>query len=563
MKRVRSLQRLDVIAVVLLATWAATAAIWYPRHGAAHLLWLCQVNLLFLALGILCRSGILVTAQLVALLPFHFVWNVDFWTMMVQGRSFLGFTDYMFLPSLGAVERCLSFFAHVFVAPVGLTAALAMGVHRRGWRLQTLQSGSVLLLTGAVTRPGDNINWAFQVPAAWGFEQLAPSGLYLGLIVATLMALYLLANRVMERLGRAAEATGVSTRLAFLLTRPDPTVVSVASLAGVLISSGLLSLGLAGAAGSRFLPAGAGPRGEDFAKLLEQAGGVRLGTSIDSLRFGELENRLVRPLPWSPGELPRRPGSAQHLHLKVLLSNLDASRIPDVPQEVTVTGARQVPGSAVWAVVASDRFYLQPSPDLSGAGERYRLKCLIGGRGVSEYVDTATGELIHPSSENDILGNGTGAIYALAVVEVVGRSAVSRSRFYLMKRRGLRLPEDIWYWWNSGRLVPRLSPHADLASSRLVFQSRSAASADSADVYTSDLLGYKARNLTAGLSAYAGLVEPSGAPVDGLGWIDEETLRFLVVDRQGYRLMVARDEESGAGGLSGVACGRQRPGSRN
>src|SRR4029079_10572456 len=89
-----------------------------------------------------------------------------------------------------------------------------------------------------------------------------------------------------------------------------------------------------------------------------------------------------------------------------------AAEIPAVPQEIVATGRRRVPGSVVWAIVVSDRLYVQVLPDLFGRRDRYRVRFSIGERGVA----------------------GTGALYRLAVAEVRGGKVVARSKFYLVKR---------------------------------------------------------------------------------------------------------------------------------
>ena len=123
---------------LFLIAWIGISIFWYDRHGLSHLLWFCDIALLLTAIGLLFRCGLLVTAQLTAILAFHLGWNIDFWTYLCSGYLPIGATSYMFLPGLSLVEKSLSFFTHVFVIPSALYGVLVLGAPKRAWLFQWL-----------------------------------------------------------------------------------------------------------------------------------------------------------------------------------------------------------------------------------------------------------------------------------------------------------------------------------------------------------------------------------------------------------------------------------------
>ena len=238
--------------------------------------------------------------------------------------------------------------------------------------------------------------------------------------------------------------------------------------------------------------------------------GVSMSVDHITYKVGE-SSRQLPLLVWPHPTLPKQWSGFDnrlHAHTKSVLLEVSADEIPSAPQEVLLRGARTARGSVVWAYVASDDFYLQSYPDLHGYRDTYEVRCKIGGRGLSEYVDPATGKLFAPTAYSEILGNGTGAIYALGVIEVVEGEIVATSSYYLVKRRGLRAPEDIWFVQRDGNLTPLLSKPTDPVGSRVAFQSPLRLDYSAPEVFTCDFFGYDLRNLSDTPDVFDGFMGP-------------------------------------------------------
>jgi hypothetical protein len=256
---------------------------------------------------------------------------------------------------------------------------------------------------------------------------------------------------------------------------------------------------------------------------------------VDQITFGDGgATRAVSLLTRSGPELPKQWSGLDgklHVHSKSVLLEADAQRIPPVPQEVILHGSRVVPGSVVWAYVASDDFHLQKLPDLRGNKKTYEVRCEVGGHGISEYVDPSNGEFYPSTGQNEILGEGTGAIYILGVVEVLKGKIVARSPYYLVKRRGIRFPDDVWFAPRDRRLVPFLSNPAEPLRARVAFQSSPDPEHIPTHIFTCNFLGYEARDLAQSHNRFEGFLTPEGRPCASVGWSSRSSVRYCTKEK--------------------------------
>ncbi len=148
--------------IKLLATaFVAVLAPVYARHyGWANFLWFSDIALFSCVAALWLESPLLASMMTVGVLLLESAWIVDFAWRLLIGRGLLGLTDYMFESKNPRFIRGLSLF-HVAMPFLLLWMVSRLGYDRRAWLAQTLLTWGVLLITYFVTRPDDNINWAF------------------------------------------------------------------------------------------------------------------------------------------------------------------------------------------------------------------------------------------------------------------------------------------------------------------------------------------------------------------------------------------------------------------
>jgi hypothetical protein len=148
--------------IKLLATaFVAVLAPVYARHyGWANFLWFSDIALFSCVAALWLESPLLASMMTVGVLLLESAWIVDFVWRLLIGRGLLGLTDYMFESRNPRFIRGLSLF-HVAMPFLLLWMVSRLGYDRRAWLAQTLLTWGVLLITYFVTRPDDNINWAF------------------------------------------------------------------------------------------------------------------------------------------------------------------------------------------------------------------------------------------------------------------------------------------------------------------------------------------------------------------------------------------------------------------
>lgn len=545
-----NLDGLSVLGCFLLVSYILIAVAWCRRYDARQLLWFCDVAVLMTALGLLFRSPLLVMAQLAAVVFYHSVWNIDFWLILILGYAPVGSTSYMFYSDLGLLEKSLSLFTHVFIVPVALFGVYNLGAPNRAWLLQWVQTSIIFLLTYLFTIPEENINRMFGVEIIGVSPASINPILYYALMVTVPpFVVYLPTNRLMamiiSRCRLKSKPVMPNKQGLFSSGHQSLSLHPLSALALMLFAAAFSVVVSYHAGNKHSFDLSIFHIVNDDRSLLEEMPSSSISTSVEQILFGNREElRQARLLVWPHATLPKQWSGSDgklHPHTKSTLLEVKVDDIPSVPQEVWLRGTRSVSGSTVWACVVSDDFYLQIYCDLNGAKRSFELHCKIGGRGISEYVDPLTGEMYVSTAYNEIIGEGTGAIYALGVIESLEGRVVARSPFYLVKRRGIFSPEDVWFTIKDSTLIPLISNPGEPVHSRVAFQSPNGQANERTDIYTCDYFGYKKRNLNQKSDQSCQLFTGEGKPIDGTGWARNKILRYYT-EKDGESVLVQTDD---------------------
>ncbi len=155
--------------------WAAVAwmAVYVPSYafayGFVNFLFLCNLAVILVAVGIWTCSRLLLSSQAVGILLVGGVWTLDFGSRLLTGSHLIGGTEYMWDPQWPLFTRLLSLY-HV-ILPVLLVVVLRrIGYDRHGYLLQSAIA-IVGVVVGRFFGPTANINDAFVDPIlkkTWG-----------------------------------------------------------------------------------------------------------------------------------------------------------------------------------------------------------------------------------------------------------------------------------------------------------------------------------------------------------------------------------------------------------
>jgi hypothetical protein len=155
--------------------WAAAAwmAVYLPSYwiayGPANFLFLCNLSVVLVAIGIWTCSRLLLSSQAVGILLVGAVWTLDAAFRLITGAHLIGGTEYMWDPQWPLVTRLMSCY-HV-ILPVLLVSALRrIGYDPRGYLLQSALAIAGVA-AGRLFGPAANINHAYVEPLfgrTWG-----------------------------------------------------------------------------------------------------------------------------------------------------------------------------------------------------------------------------------------------------------------------------------------------------------------------------------------------------------------------------------------------------------
>ena len=436
----KSLDEITVLGIISFFTLLITLSVRLLHGNILQLIWLCNIALAGATLGLLLRSRLLLTAQFVGILVYHFAWHLDFFSYLMAGRMPFAATAYMFSGDLTLSEKGLSFFQHTFLLPSTAWALWRLGPSRFGWRFQSLQTFAAFLLTYLLSRPGDNINWIFGA----GWPELSPANIsplpyYLIMVLAPPLLVYLPTNVfalwLFKRRRIARQDNSSKRRRIGLVSAYTIILIAISLLVGMTCDVRIVQPGsLAHLLSSE-------------ATLLERLPTGAHAPQINSVSYGCPAQEMSLPLRHLDIPLPRHLSSTDShviIVMKEILQSLPITSIPAAPEGLVIRGNRGRRGTIVCAVVASDQFYFQPWCDLNTALDRFEVHSRIGRPGLAEFFDSVS-DIIRETAKNSFVeGYKRGGLYAVTIVAFEkNHKASARSPMYIFKRTGIYTPDDV------------------------------------------------------------------------------------------------------------------------
>ena len=163
--------RLRVLGILPLLFFVAQGVHYWRIHQLGHMLWMCNIGNLVLALGLFFEKPLLVRVAAIWTIPGLFIWF--FYVVLAWGVFFT------------------STLAHVGGIAVAALALKTYRMDRHSWRYALGWSLLVQLISRFVTAPDLNVNLAHSIQP--GFERTFPSYwmFWLALTIATAVWLWL------------------------------------------------------------------------------------------------------------------------------------------------------------------------------------------------------------------------------------------------------------------------------------------------------------------------------------------------------------------------------------
>jgi hypothetical protein len=180
----------------------ALVPIYWRQYGPANFLWFSDIALLALVPCLWLENALLVSMMAVSVVFFEALWNIDFFSRLVTGKSLIGLSAYMFDAKISLFIRGLSGFH--FVLPILLLWMLhRLGYDPRAFLWQTIVALAVLPLSYLLSNAKENVNWVY------GFGQnpqrILPAPLFLILLMLLFpLAVYLPSHILFTRIFRVA-----------------------------------------------------------------------------------------------------------------------------------------------------------------------------------------------------------------------------------------------------------------------------------------------------------------------------------------------------------------------
>ena len=437
---IRSLDELSVFGIITLVAWALIASAWLQRHGPTQLLWLCDIGIFLTGIGLIIKSRLILTAQFVGLFIYHLCWHIDFLSFVLFKEMLFSSTAYMFSDKVTVYEKSLSFFHHTYTIPVLLWALLRLGTSKSGWIFQTIQTSVAFILTYFLTDPLRNVNWIFGA----GFADISPAKMnpvvyYITMIIFPPIIIYwplnILISRFISRIEiRSKIRIPIFSSFVFAI---------VFSLIIIVISR---KIGMECDINVNFPKSILELHQTNLSDLedLQTTTNAPIVVSVAYGAPGQEQDVLLRAL---EDKLPRVTyfnGRMGNISLQEILKVIPIKGIPCVPQQIVVRGKRGQKGTIIYAVVASDKFYLQSYCDKNTALEHFEVHCQLGEEGLGEFIDMETGKYRVGIENRVVFPGGFGSLYAVTIVAISDQMPVARSAFYIFNRTGVSKPYDIF-----------------------------------------------------------------------------------------------------------------------
>jgi hypothetical protein len=149
-----------LLGILPLAFFLAQAIHYWQINQLGHMLWMCNIGNLLLALGLFLEQAILVRVAVMWMVPGLLVWFayvVPTWGMLLTGR-------FSFTELLGVVSSTL---AHVGGFTVGMVALRKIKMDSRAWLYAFLWYFIVQLASRLITPAAMNVNLSHNIQTGW------------------------------------------------------------------------------------------------------------------------------------------------------------------------------------------------------------------------------------------------------------------------------------------------------------------------------------------------------------------------------------------------------------
>ena len=149
-----------LLGILPLVFFLAQAIHYWQINQLGHMLWMCNIGNLLLALGLFFEQAILVRVAVMWMVPGLLVWFayvVPTWGMLLTGR-------FSFTELLGVVSSTL---AHVGGFTVGMVALRKIKMDSRAWVYAFLWYFIVQLASRLITPAAMNVNLSHNIQTGW------------------------------------------------------------------------------------------------------------------------------------------------------------------------------------------------------------------------------------------------------------------------------------------------------------------------------------------------------------------------------------------------------------
>ena len=152
------MKRENIFAIIFLVLFLADIYAFTTQNSWQLLFWACNNVALLLAFAFWKRSKFVFTSIASILFIPQMFWIVDFFVRL-SGTTFLGVTDYLFVPNYPVIWFILAL-KHLFLPFIVLWAVWKYGFDKNGWK-GAIGYGLFLWIVGITINSGLNINCAY------------------------------------------------------------------------------------------------------------------------------------------------------------------------------------------------------------------------------------------------------------------------------------------------------------------------------------------------------------------------------------------------------------------
>jgi hypothetical protein len=161
-RKILSRSQLRLFGILPLTFFLAQAIHYWQIHQLGHILWMCNIGNLVLALGLFFERPLLIRVAAVWMLPGLIVWCayvVPTWSMLLTG-------NFTLTELFGVISSSL---AHLGGFAVAVIVLRRVRMDRKAWLFVFIWYFIVQLLSRLLTPPDMNVNLSHRVQE--GFEQ--------------------------------------------------------------------------------------------------------------------------------------------------------------------------------------------------------------------------------------------------------------------------------------------------------------------------------------------------------------------------------------------------------